>query len=139
VLHSAIVGSHDALPEPMCKHRPMRPTVLIVDDHDEFRASVRALLGAEGFDVVGVAANGKDAVREARRLEPGLILLDINLPDRDGFSVAEELALLANPPDVVLISSRDPAAYGPKLARSATRGFLSKSDLTGPTLLALLQ
>ncbi len=70
----------------------MRPSVLIVDDHRRFRASARALLESEGFDVVGEAADGDAALREATALRPGLVLLDIQLPGRDGFAVADELA-----------------------------------------------
>ncbi len=67
----------------------MRPTVLIVDDHAAFRASARALLQAEGFDVVGEAANGAEAVEAVAVLRPEIVLLDIQLPDLDGLAVAE--------------------------------------------------
>ena len=70
----------------------MRRTVLIVDDHEAFRQSASALLEAEGFDVVGQAADGPEAIAEAERLRPEVVLLDIQLPDLDGFAVAERLA-----------------------------------------------
>jgi DNA-binding NarL/FixJ family response regulator len=93
----------------------MGPTVLIVDDHAAFRASARALLQAEGFDVVGEAADGAEAVEAVAVLRPEIVLLDIQLPDLDGLTVAEQLATVPNAPAVVLISSRDVAAYGPRL------------------------
>jgi CheY-like chemotaxis protein len=115
----------------------MRPTVLIVDDHAAFRASARALLQAEGFDVVGEAANGAAAVEAVAVLRPEIVLLDIQLPDLDGLTVAEQLAGALDPPAVVLISSRDAAAYGPRLQAAPARGFIPKSGLSGEALAAL--
>ena len=117
----------------------MRPTVLIVDDHDGFRESARALLEAEGFTVVGDAADGAAAVAEAARLRPDVVLLDVQLPDVDGFAVAEELAVAPDPPRVVLISSREAAAYGPRMAAAPVCGFLAKRELSGAALAALVR
>jgi DNA-binding NarL/FixJ family response regulator len=116
----------------------MRPTVLIVDDHAAFRASARALLQAEGFDVVGEAADGAGAVEAVVVLRPEIVLLDIHLPDLDGLAVAERLATIPNAPAVVLISSRDAAAYGPRLQTTPARGFIPKSGLSGEALAALV-
>jgi DNA-binding NarL/FixJ family response regulator len=116
----------------------MRPTVLIVDDHAAFRASARALLEAEGFDVVGEAADGVGAVEAVAVLRPQIVLLDIQLPDLDGLAVAELLARAEDSPAVVLISSRDAAAYGPWLHRTSARGFIPKSGLSGEALAALV-
>jgi DNA-binding NarL/FixJ family response regulator len=115
----------------------MRPTVLIVDDHAAFRTSARALLQAEGFDVVGEAANGAAAVEAVAALRPEIVLLDIQLPDLDGLTVAEQLARAPDPPAVVLISSRDAAAYGPRLQGSPARGFIPKNGLSGEALAAM--
>ena len=117
---------------------PMRPTVLIVDDHPEFRDSASALLEAEGFAVVGRAADGDEAIAAVERLRPQVVLLDIQLPDLDGFAVAERLAARPDPPRVVLISSREAAAYGPRLERAAAWGFIPKRELSGPALAALV-
>ena len=84
----------------------MTARVLIVDDHAPFRARARALLEADGFEVVGEAADGEAAVAAAQRLRPDVVLLDVQLPGIDGFAVAERLAAEAEPPAVVLISSR---------------------------------
>jgi DNA-binding NarL/FixJ family response regulator len=116
----------------------MRQTVLIVDDHDAFRESASALLEAEGFEVIGEAADGDAAIAEADRLRPEVVLLDIQLPDIDGFTVAERLSTRAEPPRVVLISSRDAAAYGPRLEATPAQGFITKRELSGAALAALV-
>jgi DNA-binding NarL/FixJ family response regulator len=116
----------------------MGPTVLIVDDHAAFRASARALLQAEGFEVVGEAADGAEAVQAAIILRPEIVLLDIQLPGLDGLAVAEQLAAVPDGPAVVLISSRDAAAYGPRLQSTPARGFIPKSGLSGEALAALV-
>jgi DNA-binding NarL/FixJ family response regulator len=121
-----------------CDDRGVRPTVLIVDDHDGFRESARALLEAEGFAVVGDAADGAAAVAAVARLRPDVVLLDVQLPDVDGFAVAGRLAALHEPPRVVLISSRDAVAYGPRLAAAPVCGFLAKRELSGASLAALV-
>lgn len=112
----------------------MRAGVLIVDDHAEFRESARLMLSAAGYDVVGEAADGAQALAEAARLRPGLVLLDVQLPDVDGFRVAEELSQAADPPIVVLISTREAEAYGDRVASSPARGFIHKFSLTGRSL-----
>ena len=116
----------------------MRRTVLIVDDHEGFRDSARALLEAEGFTVLGAVGAGDAAVAAVERLHPEVVLLDIELPDLDGFAVAERLAPLAEPPVVVLISGRDAAAYGVRLAAAPARGFLPKWGLSGAALAELV-
>jgi DNA-binding NarL/FixJ family response regulator len=116
----------------------VRPTLLIVDDHAEFRASARALLQAEGFDVIGEAADGAGALRAVADLQPEIVVLDIQLPGLDGIEVAERLAGGPDPPAVVLVSSRDAAAYGARLRESPARGFIPKSELSGEALAALV-
>jgi DNA-binding NarL/FixJ family response regulator len=116
----------------------MRTTVLIVDDHEAFRASARALLEAEGFEVVGEAADGTAAIEAVALLRPAIVLLDIQLPDMDGLTVAERLAVMPDPPAVVLVSSRDAATYGPRLRQAPARGFIPKSGLSGEALAALV-
>jgi DNA-binding NarL/FixJ family response regulator len=116
----------------------MRSSVVIVDDHDDFRTSARALLEAEGFEVVGEAADGTEALAAVAALRPDIVLLDIQLPGPDGFAVAEQLAVGSDPPTVVLISSRDARAYGTRLVQTSARGFLPKSALSGEALAALV-
>src|SRR5512133_1402053 len=96
----------------------MRPTVLIVDDHAAFRASARALLQVEGFDVVGEAADGAAAVEAVAVLRPQIVLLDIQLPDLDGLAVAEQLAGAPDPPPRWCSS---PAGTRPPMAPASKR------------------
>lgn len=108
-------------------------SVLIVDDHPTFRASARLLLSAEGYDVVGEAADGASAVEAARALRPDVVLLDVQLPDMDGFAVARAIDSR-----VVLVSSRDESDYGPLVAQSGALGFIPKGELSGSRLAELL-
>jgi DNA-binding NarL/FixJ family response regulator len=111
-----------------------RPRVLIVDDHELFREAARRVLAAAGFDVVAGAADGADARRLVRELRPDVVLLDIQLPDTDGFQLARELARDRTPPAVVLVSSRSRSDYGGLVERSGVRGFIDKAELSGPRL-----
>jgi DNA-binding NarL/FixJ family response regulator len=116
----------------------MTRTVLIVDDHAGFRATARMLLESEGYDVVGEAADGRSAIAAARKLQPDLVLLDIQLPDLDGFDIAARLTAEDDAPKVVLVSSRDGTDFGPLLVRSGARGFIPKDELSGAALEAVL-
>ena len=115
----------------------MGPSVLIVDDHADFRAFARALLDADGFDVVGEAHDGASAIAAARSLKPALVLLDIHLPDIDGFAVCEALAGDDGAPVVVLTSSRDASSFRRRLRASSARGFIPKAELSGAGLATL--
>lgn len=114
------------------------PTVLIVDDNAGFRDAARSLLHEEGFDVIGVAGDGRGAVERAVALSPDVVLLDIQLPDIDGFEVARRLAVAAPATSVVFVSGRDAETYGGRIDSSAARGFLAKRELTGAALMALI-
>jgi DNA-binding NarL/FixJ family response regulator len=116
-------------------------TVLIVDDHPGFRGWARAVLQAEGFAVAGEAADGAAAIQAARALRPDVVLLDVQLPDMNGFQVAERLRDDSGDGAggaVVLVSSRDAADYGNRISSSPAAGFLAKANLSGAALAALL-
>jgi len=117
----------------------VRPTVLIVDDHAGFRRMARRMLEDGGFQVVAEAVDGAGALAAARQYRPQLVLLDVQLPDIDGFAVAEALALDAFPPFVVLTSSRSSSEYGSRVGRSPARGFVPKADLSGSALAELFE
>ena len=119
----------------------MATTVLIVDDHPSFRAGARTLLEAEGYTVVGEAEDGASALAAADELQPDVVLLDVQLPDLDGFEVSRLLLERSNgnAPAVVLTSSRDRADFGGLVAESGARGFVPKAELSGPALAALLE
>jgi len=116
----------------------MRSGVLIVDDDAPFRALARALLEVEGFDVVGEAGDAASALASVRSLRPGLVLLDVQLPDLDGFEVARQLAETSEPPIIVLLSSRSEATYRQRLAQAPVRGFIPKGELSGAALAAMI-
>jgi CheY-like chemotaxis protein len=111
--------------------------ILIVDDHDGFRTFARGMLEAAGF-TVAEAATGAEATEAARTFRPGLVLLDIALPDFDGFEVARRLAAAASAgapaPVVVLTSTREARDYGGRIAASPAAGFLPKDQLSGAAL-----
>jgi CheY-like chemotaxis protein len=111
--------------------------VLVVDDHAGFRRLARRVLERAGFQVAE-ASDGAGAVAEAGRLRPDVVLLDIQLPDVDGFAIAELLAEAEHPPPVVLTSTREAVDYGERVRRSSAVGFLPKTALSGPALKALL-
>lgn len=113
--------------------------VLIVDDHQAFRRSARHLLEADGFVVVGEAEDGRTALEQALRLSPDLILLDIQLPDIDGFAVAKALERKGSRAKIILTSSRDGADFGARIAESGALGFVAKEDLSGAALDKLLR
>ena len=112
--------------------------VLIVDDHPSFRASARAVLEAEGFEVVGEADDGPSALRAVRTLEPDVVLLDVQLRDTSGFELCAYLCEDGPRPRVVLVSSREASDYGDLVESSPARGFISKADLSGDAIRELL-
>lgn len=117
----------------------MSARVLIVDDHAAFRAWARAVLTADGYDVVGEAADGGEALSAAHLLSPDLALVDIQLPDIDGFEVARLLHSRGERPRVILISSREAEDYGGLVEESPASGFLPKAQLSGTSVRLLLE
>ena len=115
----------------------MGRTVLIVDDHAPFRRAAAELLAAEGYEVVGEAGDGASALSEADRLAPSIVLLDVQLPDIDGFEVARRLAAAGHAGATILVSGRA-AGNRRRIAESPAVGFISKGELTGAALAELL-
>jgi CheY-like chemotaxis protein len=116
----------------------VRPRLLIVDDHEDFAQSAQALLELEGFDVVGLAADGPAALLAVEKLRPDVVLLDVQLPGMDGFEVVRRLTTGTRQPQVVLISSRDRSAYATESFAAPVCGFLGKNELSGDALHALV-
>jgi DNA-binding NarL/FixJ family response regulator len=113
-------------------------TILIVDDDPRFRAQARDLLEADGFVVIGEAVDGASGLKAAQALQPDFVLLDIGLPDIEGFEVATTLAVSGPPPWVVLTSSRDARAYGRRLTNGHALGFIPKEQLSGAAIRAMV-
>jgi CheY-like chemotaxis protein len=117
----------------------MRKTVLIVDDHPSFRGMARALLESEGFTVVGEAPDGASALEQAHALQPDIVLLDVQLPDMDGFAVAARLSADGSRPAIVLTSSRDRSDFGPLVEESGARGFVATAEISAAAIAALAE
>lgn len=109
-------------------------TILIVDDDARFRALARAVLQADGFTVIGEASDGRTGLTALRDLNPDVVLVDIGLPDMEGFAFATTAGARAR---VVLTSSREASAYGPRLTRGPWVGFLPKDELSGDAIRTL--
>jgi DNA-binding NarL/FixJ family response regulator len=120
-----------------CHDARVPSTVLIVDDHPSFRASARAILEADGFEIVGEAEDGTTGLRMLRSLRPDIVLLDVQLPDMTGFDVCHECGDL-DTTSVVLVSSRDAADFGSLIEKSGARGFVPKAELSGAAITTLL-
>jgi DNA-binding NarL/FixJ family response regulator len=116
----------------------MATRVFIVDDHQPFRSAARLALEQAGFDVVGEAADGRSALTGITRVRPELVLLDVNLPDLDGFDVACRLAELSYLPAIVFVSVGDAPAQRRRVAASSALGFLPKSEFSAGALTELL-
>lgn len=122
---------------PFCHDWAVKRTVLIVDDHPSFRASARAILEADGFAVIGEAADGASGLEALRRLRPDVVLLDVQLPDMTGFDICVECGDLDST-SIVLTSSRDAADFGSLIESSNARGFVPKAELSGAALSSFL-
>lgn len=116
----------------------MALTALIVDDHASFRGAARMLLDLEGYEVVGEAVDGEQALRAARELAPDFVLLDVQMPGMSGFEVAAQLTAAAGAPMVVMTSSQEDAELAGRAVDSGARGFIPKADLSGERIAALL-
>jgi DNA-binding NarL/FixJ family response regulator len=121
----------------VCDDCEMVKRVLIVDDHEPFRAVARELLESAGYVIAGEAADAAEALAAVAADPPDAVLLDVQLPDRDGFSVATALAV-AGGPAVVLISSREAEDYGRRIKACGALGFIPKSRLSAAAFTALV-
>jgi len=113
-------------------------TLVIVDDHARFREAAGERLAAAGWRIVGEAATGAAAIDLVARLAPDVVLLDVVLPDMDGFAVADRLAAAGSASAVVLTSGHDRRDFSARLRSAPVRGFLPKEMISGPALATLL-
>jgi DNA-binding NarL/FixJ family response regulator len=104
---------------------------LLVDDNEAFLGAATVLLQREGLAIVGVASNTAEALRQARALQPDVILVDIGLGDESGFDLARLLAQGGQGgAEVIMISTRAETDYAELIAESQAAGFLPKSELS---------
>lgn len=109
-------------------------TAVIVDDHAPFRAEAARLLEAAGYGVVASCGEGRSALAAISELRPDLVLLDVQLPDTDGFQLMAQLDGDLDPRTVVLVSSREAADYGTRIRRSGAAAFITKAELSAQSL-----
>ena len=118
----------------------MGHTVLVCDDAISMRTMISDILSQAGYEVIGEAETGIAGLRAAKELQPDLVLLDVQLPDFDGFEVAARLTSAnGDSPAVVLTSSRDASDFGPLVAESGAKGFVPKAELSGGALATLIE
>ena len=116
----------------------MAGRILIVDDSPDFRATAAALLAARGFELVDDAADGEQALASVARECPDAILLDVNLPGSDGFTVAASLAASCPGARIVLTSADADYVPAEVLKTCAATAFVPKHELARADLRALL-
>lgn len=105
------------------------PRVVIADDQELVRTGFRLILKARGIDVVGVAADGVEAVSEVRRLRPDVVLLDIRMPRLDGLEAARQILAEAPGCRVIMLTTFDLDQYVYAALAAGASGFLLK-DVT---------
>jgi DNA-binding NarL/FixJ family response regulator len=120
-----------------CHDEVVAARLLIVDDHAGFRAMARAVLESAGFEVVAEAVDAASALALAAAQRPDVVLLDIALPDGDGFDVCQSLHAQPTPPVVILTSSRSADEYADRIATTMARGFIPKAELSGAAVIEL--
>jgi DNA-binding NarL/FixJ family response regulator len=104
--------------------------VLLVDDHERFRKSVATFLCEQAFvEIVGEAMNGEDAIIQTEKLRPDLVLMDLDMPEHDGFQATREIKLRVPQARVVILSMHNGEAYRRMAWRHAADGFIDKADM----------
>ncbi len=109
----------------------MPRSVLVVDDDSSFRQLAIALLRSWGHDVVGEAGSIAEAVERVTELRPDTVLIDIGLPDGDGFQLTARMRLMPWQPRILLISSDSSAATDSEARQAGAVGFTPKTDMPG--------
>ncbi len=104
----------------------MTITVLIADDHPIVRDGLRGIFTGRGFEVVGEAANGAEAVVLAERLRPDVVLMDLRMPGTDGVAAITELARLGNPARVLVLTTYDTDSDVLPAIEAGATGYLLK-------------
>ena len=102
--------------------------VLIVDDQAPFRDVARLVVDlTDGFEVVGEAKTGEEAVEMSRSLKPDLILMDVNMPGIDGTEATKIILAETEAVVILILSTYEPAEYEPKAAEAGAAAYIPKS------------
>jgi DNA-binding NarL/FixJ family response regulator len=115
-------------------HRRIAVSILVVDDDPTFRRLARRLLAAHGLAVVAEAGSVADALSTARTVRPTAALVDVELPDGDGFALAGELSAMAWSPRVVVTSVQSGKHFPAEARRNGAEAFVLKADLPAAPL-----
>lgn len=118
----------------LCEHLCMHCNAVIVDDHAEFRALAAELVSAAGLGVAALCPDGRTALEAIAAVRPQVVLLDIQLPDVSGLDLIPQIMSLSEGVCIVLVSTRDAADYGRRVADSGAAGFIPKAELSVATL-----
>lgn len=106
----------------------MLPRIVIVDDHPLMCMAVRLVLERDGYEVVAECHTGADCVQTVRSLGPDLVILDLNIPKLDGFSVIERLRSSAIKTHILILTSSDSSHYAFRCLQAGASGFVCKDD-----------
>jgi len=124
----------------MGAHRTPPIRVLIADDHQLFAEALATILDLEErLEVVGRAADGREAVEQARELEPDVILLDISMPVMDGLEAAAEIVKLAGPPAILMLTGSNASQDVDRARRAGAHGYVTKDAIAARLVDAILE
>jgi DNA-binding NarL/FixJ family response regulator len=112
-------------------------TVVLADDHQMFRESLCALLQREGFDVVGQAADGREAARLVRQLNPKVAVLDLGMPVRNGLDAAREIHRYSRGTATILLTMFEEDAYVLESLQAGVRGYVLKAQAASDLVKAI--
>jgi DNA-binding NarL/FixJ family response regulator len=106
----------------------MSPRVLLADETPVVRQRVKGLLEREGFEIVGEAADGQEAVKLAQALDPDVAILDLSMPQLSGMAAAREIKQLCPKTQLILLTEH-PESHQVALAlRAGIRGYVTKTE-----------
>ncbi len=114
----------------------MTVRVLIVDDQEPFRSVARTVVDlTDGFEVVGEAESGEEAVEKTRELDPDLVLMDVNLPGINGLEATKQILSDSDRTVILVLSTYEAQEYAPRVAEVGAAAYIPKSEF-GPDRLA---
>ena len=108
----------------------LSPRVLLVDDHEIYRAGLRGLLEEAGIDIVGEAANGENALALVEEKHPNIVIMDLNMPGMGGIEAARQIATLAPLTRVIMLTVSSAAPDITDAVLAGACGYLLKSATT---------